>query len=138
MSKIFSVIFFTTAILIGQQIVFSYNNHSSVAKADPGNPTEKWFLKTNGDSNIVKIFKGKTSKSSDGTSEDIAAIDVRIFPKQGSRPHTLITIVESQLKEQFSGKGKYRAIYTGTFDGSEVSGTYYDNDGGSGSFTLTK
>jgi hypothetical protein len=138
MSKAFSVIFFTAAIFMGQQIVFSYNNYSNVAEASPGNPNEKWFLRKNGDSNIVKIFQGSKSKNSDATSERSSDIKVSTYLKEGSRPHTLINIVEYESKEQFSGKGKYRAIYTGTFDGSEVSGTYYDNDGESGSFTLTK
>jgi hypothetical protein len=136
MSKVFSVIFFTAAIFVGQQIVFSCKNYSNVAKASPGDPNENWYLKKNGNPTTVRVFKGNTS--SDTASQYGADISVSIYPKEGSRPHTLINIMEYESHEQFSGKGKFRAIYTGTFDGSRVRGTYYDNDGASGSFLLTR
>ncbi len=133
--KYSQLFFFTAAIFIGQQIVFSCNKYSNVAQAAPGDPNENWYLKKNGKLTIVRIIKGDIS--TDMANQYTADINVNIHSKEGSRPHTMIYITEHEQKEQFTGKGKYFSIYTGTFDGSRVKGTYYDNDGASGPFTLT-
>lgn len=84
----------------------------------------------------IRLINGGTS--TDTANQYKADVTVQFYRKEGSRSADLVTIVEYEKEEQYSGKGKGRAVYAGTFDGSTGKGTYYNNDGETGTFELTK
>lgn len=84
----------------------------------------------------TRLINGGTSTTTDNQFK--ADVTVQFYRKEGSRPHDLVTIMEYEKEEQYSGKGKFRAVYAGTFDGQSGKGTYYDSDGGSETFDLTR
>jgi hypothetical protein len=92
-----------------------------------------WYLKKG---NQTRRISG--NESTDTAGQYAATISVQVLPKEGSRPHDLIVITEYEVKEQYSGKGRSRTVNVGTFNGSSGVGTYYNNDGESGTFELTK
>ena len=151
MTKVFSVALITGAILAavffgGRPYVFSTKNLSSVAAASPATlqSLQGWYLKKDGRPDWTRRLKGSTSVSTDADHLYAATLSVQMYDKEGSRSADLITITEQEIEEQFSGKGKFCAVYAGILDRTSTGkitgghGTYYNNDGGSGKFVLSK
>lgn len=150
MTKVLSVVLITRAIFAaaffgGRQAVFSTNNHSGVAAAAPASLQSlegTWYLKKDGKPAQTRKMTGTTS--SDTASQCEASVAVWVYRKEGGRSSDLLTIVEYELKEQYSGKGKFRTVYAGILsrdDSGRITGgrgTYHNNDGESGDFELSK
>ena len=149
MTKVISVILVTGAIFAtvffgGRQAVFSTNNHSSVAAASPASlqSLQGLYLKKDGKPDWTRRLNGSTSTDTAGQYE--ATLSVQTYGKEGARSADLITFTEREIKEQFSGKGKFCTVYAGIVERTSSGkitgghGTYYNNDDGSGEFELSK
>ena len=148
MNKLFSSIVVSAAIFAavffcGRQCAVWTNSPVAIA-ASPVTlqGLEGYYLKKGGNPAWTRKLNGLISTDIEGEYE--AGMSIEVYDKRGSRTANLITIVEIESKEQHPGKGKFCTVYAGTITRTKSgsitggSGTYYNNDGESGRFQLTR